>query len=68
MSMKKMDASALRAEMARRRISRRELSEGLGLSYGYIKMILSGRRDAVARRVEIYTYITNKSNKERRVS
>lgn len=68
MSMKKMEASALRAEMARRRISRRELSEGLGLSYSYIKMILSGRRDAMARRAEIYAYITKKSNKEKSVA
>jgi len=68
MSMKKMEASALRAEMARRRISRRELSAGLGLSYGYIKMILSGRRDAVERRQQIYAYITKINKKEKSVA
>jgi transcriptional regulator with XRE-family HTH domain len=65
MSMKILEASELRAEMARYNISRKRLSEDLGLSYSYIKLILSGRRDAKERRVQIYEYIMNKTrNKE----
>lgn len=61
MSMRILGASDLRAELARYQISRMELAEAMGLSYSYIKMILSGRRDAVARRAQIHEYILGKA-------
>jgi len=53
MSSKIMTAPEIRAELARRRITRRELSEKLNLSYSYVKLILAGSRDAEARRQQI---------------
>ena len=48
-----LTAAEIRAEIARRRITRRELAGKLGLSYAYIKMILAGSRDAQHRREQI---------------
>lgn len=48
-----MTAPEIRAELARRRITRRQLSEKLNLSYSYVKLILAGSRDAEARRQQI---------------
>lgn len=67
MSMKILSSADLRAEMARERITRREVASALGLSYDYILRILSGSRKAPERRVQIHNYIMSKSkNKEMR--
>lgn len=61
MSRTKMnDPDELRAEMARHGITRREISEHLGLSYSYVKKIVAGTRDAEARRIQIRNYLESK--------
>lgn len=60
-STKKTDAAELRAELARRNITRREVAEALGLSYNYVKKILSGERNAELRREQIASYIEERS-------
>jgi transcriptional regulator with XRE-family HTH domain len=65
MSMKILEPANLRAEMARERITRREVASALGLSYDYILKILSGSRKAPERGVQIHEYILGKTrNKE----
>lgn len=58
---KKQGPAELRAELARARISRKEVAAALGLSYDYIIRILSGTRDAAARRAQIHEYILGKA-------
>ncbi len=68
MSIKKiMGADDLRAELARQRISRRELATALGVSYDYVLRILAGSRNAPARRAQIEEYII-KNHETRGVS
>jgi len=56
-SEKVMEASELRAELARRRITRVEIARALGLSFDYVAKILCGRRKAVVRRREMQEYL-----------
>jgi transcriptional regulator with XRE-family HTH domain len=58
---KKTEAADLRAEMARKGITRKEVADQLGVSYSYVRKILAGIRDAEARRVQIAEYIESKS-------
>lgn len=58
---KKQGPAELRAEMARARISRKEVAAALGLSYDYVIRILSGTRDAELRRAQIHEYILGKA-------
>lgn len=60
-SRKILEAADLRAELARHRISKREVAQELGLSYDYIVRILAGTRDAEPRRVEIAEYVAQKA-------
>lgn len=54
MSMKKiMSPDEIRVELARRRMSRRELAEVLRLSHDYVCRIIRGKRDAELRREQI---------------
>ncbi len=59
-SIKKCEPGELRAEMARHGVTRREISEHLGLSYSYVKKIVAGIRDAEGRRVQISEYLAGK--------
>lgn len=55
-----LSAAELRAEMARHRISRREMATAMGVSYDYVVRILLGQRDAMARRHEMGEYINRR--------
>lgn len=63
-STKIIDHRDLRAELARHGITRREVAEHLGLSYSYVKKILTGIRTAESRREEILKYIDSKRGHE----
>lgn len=60
-SRKILEADDLRAELARHRISKRELSSGLSISYDYVLKILDGRRDAEKRREEMADYVAKRA-------
>lgn len=64
MSMKILGPADLRAEMARERITRREVANALGLSYDYIIRILAGSRKAPERRAQIHEYILGKTRNQ----
>lgn len=66
MSINILGPADLRAEMARRNISRKEVAERLGLSYSYVRKILAGLRDAEARRAEIGEFLESTKPKEMR--
>lgn len=57
---KKCEPGELRAEMARHGVTRREISEHLGLSYSYVKKIVAGIRDAEGRRGQIMQYLAER--------
>lgn len=57
MSRQKMKPAELRAEMARRKISRRDVSEALGISYSYVLKILHGDRQAAEQRARIAEWL-----------
>ncbi|GEM_PF-1018182 len=59
-STKIADYRDIRAELARHGITRREVAEYLGLSYSYVKKILTGIRTAESRREEILKFIDSK--------
>jgi len=59
-STKIADYRDIRAELARHGITRREVAEYLGLSYSYVKKILTGIRSAESRREEILKFIDSK--------
>lgn len=52
-----MTAPEIRAELARRGITRRQLSTDMDLSYSYTLKILQGRRDALEQRNKITKYL-----------
>lgn len=52
-----MTAPEIRAELARRGITRRQLSTALDISYSYTLKILQGRRDALEQRGKITKYL-----------
>jgi len=56
-----LEPDNLRAEIARRRISKRLMAKELNISYSYILKILSGIRSAPKRRFQIYDYILRRS-------
>jgi hypothetical protein len=58
---KKISASEIRAEMARKRITRRQIAQDLSMSYSYVKKIVAGVRDAGTRRAQIMEYIKEKA-------
>jgi len=58
-SRKVMEASELRAEAARRQVSRKELADAAGISYDYAWKILQGRRDAPLQRAKMTKYLMN---------
>lgn len=58
-SKKTMTAPELRAELARRGITKREFAASLGVSYSYCLKILQGRRGAETRRQQATTLLTN---------
>lgn len=60
MSTKKiMGPDEIRLELARRRMTRRELADRLNLSHDYMIRIVLGLRDAEARRAQITEYFKN---------
>jgi len=52
-----MTAPEIRAELARRGITRRQLSTDMDISYSYTLKILQGRRDALEQRGKITKYL-----------
>lgn len=67
MSIKNIESADLRAEAARHNVTRVEIAKAIGVSCEYVKMILSDKRKAPERRVQIHQYILGKArNKEMR--
>ena len=58
-STKVMSAPELRAEIARRQVSRPQMAKDLGISYDYLRKILLGQRDAEDRRYQMTQYLMN---------
>lgn len=56
-----LEPDNLRAEIARHRISKRQMAKELNISYSYLLKILSGIRPAFKRRFQIYDYILRRS-------
>lgn len=56
MSRQIMSAAEIRAELARRRMTRKELAQVLGVSTDYVTRIARGERTAEARRAQITQY------------
>lgn len=52
-----MRAPELRAEVARRQVSRLQMAKDLGISYDYLRKILLGQRDAEDRRAQMTEYL-----------
>ena len=60
-SIKILGAADLRAEVARKNVTRRELAAALGLSYSYVKKILMGIRNAETRRAEMARWLESRA-------
>ena len=52
-----MTAEGIRAELARRRMTRKELAKVLGVSPSYVMKIVRGERVAEERRAQITKYL-----------
>jgi hypothetical protein len=59
-STKVMRAPELRAEIARKQVSRPQMAKDLGISYDYLRKILLGQRDAPLQRARMTEYLIYK--------
>lgn len=60
-STKVMRAPELRAEVARRQVSRLQMAKDLGISYDYLRKILLGQRDAPLQRTRMTEYLIERA-------
>jgi|LSQX01.3.fsa_nt_gb hypothetical protein len=58
-----ISAADLRAEAARYRITATEIAGALNLTQNYVGLILTGKRNAPQRRIQIHEYILNSKNR-----
>lgn len=59
-----ISAADLRAEAARYRITATEIAGALNLTQNYVGLILTGKRNAPQRRIQIHEYIINKASED----
>lgn len=64
MSSKFLAADEIRAEIARRNMTRKDLAQATGISYSYLLRILQGRRHAPKLRAKIADYLSRTTKKE----
>lgn len=57
-----LSAPEIRAELARRQITRRQLATDTGIYYPYLIEILLGQRKATAMRQKITTYLSQEAS------